>query len=92
MQHFFFFPDGSQGLKKSQVVDWYLEQIQDSIDSEEELLERKTIIDKVIERLIYKDNILIPLHSTQTQETEEETEEEEEDPVLIVHPNYIPQL
>lgn len=80
-------------MKKSQVVDWYLEQIQDSIDSEEELIERKTIIDKVIERLIYKDQILIPLHSVQRTEAEDEQEEEEEeDPVLVVHPNYIPQL
>lgn len=50
----FFFAEESQRLKKSQVVDWYLEKIQDTIDSEEELIERKMIIDKVIERLIYK--------------------------------------
>lgn len=41
-------------MRKSDVVDWYLEQIQDTIDTEQELIEKKTIIDKVIERLIYK--------------------------------------
>lgn len=32
---------------------WYLDQIQDQIDSEEELLERKNFIEKIIDRLTY---------------------------------------
>jgi DNA replication licensing factor MCM6 len=43
----------SEGLKRSDVVAWYLEQVQDQIETEEELLERKTLVEKVIDRLIY---------------------------------------
>lgn len=32
---------------------WYLDQIQDQIDSEEELLERKNFIEKIVDRLTY---------------------------------------
>ena len=41
------------GIKKSELVAWYLDQIQDQIDSEEELLERKALAEKVIDRLLY---------------------------------------
>lgn len=77
-----------QGMRRSQVVEWYLEQIQENIDTEQELIERKTIADKVIDRLIYKDQILIPLNTGQRPGTDEE----EEDPIIVVHPNYIPKL
>lgn len=43
----------SEGLKRSDVVAWYLEQVQDQIESEEELLKRKALVEKVIDRLIY---------------------------------------
>ena len=44
----------NEGVKKSEVVNWYLEQISEDIETEEELLERKSIVDKVIHRLIHK--------------------------------------
>ena len=43
-----------EGVKKSEIVNWYLEQISEDIDSEEELIERKNVVDKVIHRLIHK--------------------------------------
>jgi DNA replication licensing factor MCM6 len=43
----------SEGLKRSDVVAWYLEQVQDQIETEEELVERKALVEKVIDRLIY---------------------------------------
>lgn len=43
----------SEGLKRSDIVGWYLEQVSDSIESEEELIERKTMIEKVLDRLVY---------------------------------------
>lgn len=43
----------SEGLKRSDLVGWYLEQIADMIESEEELIERKSMIEKVIDRLVY---------------------------------------
>lgn len=43
----------SEGIKKSELINWYLEQIADQIESEEELIERKTLIEKVVDRLMY---------------------------------------
>lgn len=42
-------------MRKSAVVSWYLEQLvaQGQIESEDELLERKTLLEKVIDRLMY---------------------------------------
>ncbi|XP_060824448.1 DNA replication licensing factor Mcm6 [Bombus pascuorum] len=74
--------DTKGGLKKSELVAWYLDQIQDQIDSEEELLERKNFIEKIIDRLTYHDQIIIPL-------TTRDEKDEENDPLLVVHPNYI---
>lgn len=42
----------SDGLKKSHILDWYLNEISDDIESEEELVEKKKLVEKVIERLI----------------------------------------
>lgn len=42
----------SEGLKRSKIIDWYLNEISDDIDSEEELFEKKTLVEKVIDRLI----------------------------------------
>lgn len=53
MHTFFYVEDAKGGLKKSELVAWYLDQIQDQIDSEEELLERKNFIEKIIDRLTY---------------------------------------
>lgn len=45
----------SAGMRKSAVVSWYLEQLvgQGQIEDEDELLERKTLVEKVIDRLMY---------------------------------------
>jgi DNA replication licensing factor MCM6 len=40
-------------MKKSELVNWYLEQIVDQIESEDELAEKKALVDKVIDRLMY---------------------------------------
>lgn len=44
--------DGYMGVRQSEVVNWYLEKMADQIDTEEELIERKTLVDKVIDRLV----------------------------------------
>lgn len=51
--------DYKGGIKKSELVAWYLDQIQDQLDSEEELLERKGFIEKIIDRLTYHVRILL---------------------------------
>jgi len=45
--------DNKGGIKKSELVAWYLDQIQEQINSEDDLLERKNFIEKIIERLTY---------------------------------------
>ncbi|KAJ9596650.1 hypothetical protein L9F63_012347, partial [Diploptera punctata] len=77
----------SEGLKRSDVVTWYLEQIQEQIESEEELVERKGLVEKVIDRLIYHDQVIIPLMRTGL--TGDEDGSGDSDPLLVVHPNYI---
>lgn len=45
--------DGKGGIKKSDLICWYLDQIQEELETEEELIERKNYIEKIIDRLIY---------------------------------------
>lgn len=40
-------------LKKNAVVNWYLKEIESEIDSEEELINKKGLIEKVIHRLVH---------------------------------------
>jgi len=40
-------------LKKTAVVNWYLKEIESEIDSEEELVNKKGLIEKVIHRLVH---------------------------------------
>ncbi|KAG6461066.1 DNA replication licensing factor Mcm6 [Manduca sexta] len=82
----------SSGMKKSAVVSWYLEQLvaQGHIESEDELLERKTLVEKVIDRLMYHDQVIIPLSTTGLKSTQKSADQEvEDDPLLVVHPNYV---
>ena len=82
------------GMKRSDVVTWYLEQVADQIESEDELISRKNLIEKVIDRLIYHDQVIIPLKTTELRQPGKsprrtEDEDEQDDPLLVVHPNYI---
>jgi len=70
---------------KSQVIDWYLNEISGDIDTEEELLEEKVMVEKVLDRLIYNDFIIIAINNRTKGKS---GEEEEEDPFLVIHPNY----
>lgn len=40
-----------------QVIEWYLEEISSEIETEEELVEHKTLVEKVVDRLIYQDQV-----------------------------------
>uniref|UniRef100_A0A3P8WSM9 DNA replication licensing factor MCM6 n=1 Tax=Cynoglossus semilaevis TaxID=244447 RepID=A0A3P8WSM9_CYNSE len=74
-------------LKKSAVVNWYLKEIESEIDSEEELVNRKGMIEKVIQRLVDYDHILIELSQAGLKGSESESSEGEG--VLVVNPNYV---
>lgn len=44
----------SEGIRRSDIISWYLETVvADQIETEEELVERKTLIEKIVDRLIY---------------------------------------
>nr|XP_057923280.1 DNA replication licensing factor MCM6 isoform X1 [Doryrhamphus excisus]XP_057923282.1 DNA replication licensing factor MCM6 isoform X2 [Doryrhamphus excisus] len=73
-------------LKKSAVVNWYLKEIESEIESEEELINKKGLIEKVIHRLVHYDHILIELSQSGLKGSEPASTEEV---VLVVNPNYI---
>ncbi|KAL3267188.1 hypothetical protein HHI36_011325 [Cryptolaemus montrouzieri] len=79
--------ENSEGMHRSDLVEWYLNRIADQIESEDELLEKKELIEKVIDRLIYHDNVIISLKKLDLKASKQD--EEDDDPVLVVHPNYI---
>lgn len=77
------------GVRRIDLVNWYLEQVDDEMDNEDDIIERKTLIEKVIDRLIQHDQVIIPMRTTEYRSKQTETEEEEANPVLVVHPNYV---
>ena len=74
--------DADNTPKRSDVVNWYLEELSTEIESQEELIEHRQIVEKVVDRLIYQDQVIVPLTNTKKGA-------EENDPFLVVHPNYI---
>jgi DNA replication licensing factor MCM6 len=65
-------------MKKSALVRWYL----GVMEGEDDLIERKLLVERLIDRLITHDCVLIPI------ELADETMDED-DPVLVVHKNYL---
>uniref|UniRef100_A0A8D2J549 DNA replication licensing factor MCM6 n=1 Tax=Varanus komodoensis TaxID=61221 RepID=A0A8D2J549_VARKO len=80
--------DDDSSLKKSEIINWYLKEIESEIDSEEELINKKKIIEKVIHRLTHYDHILIELTQTGLKDSTE-GQSFDEDPYLVVNPNYL---
>lgn len=79
----------SEGVRRDDLVNWYLEQIGEEIESEDDLIERKTLIEKVIDRLVNHDQVIIPLRTTTFRSKQSDAEDEESNPLLVVHPNYV---
>lgn len=86
----------SEGLRKSELIQWYLEQTAHEIDTETELIQKKMICEKVIEKLITVDHILIELKSHETDPSslkekmiEDGESQAEEDNILVVHPDFM---
>ena len=44
--------DEEGSLKKSELVNWYLKEMESEIETEEELISKKTLFEKVLHRLI----------------------------------------
>ncbi|KAI7850907.1 MCM2/3/5 family-domain-containing protein [Circinella umbellata] len=79
------------GIRKSDLVLWYLEQREEQIDSVDAYELEKTLIEKVIKKLSK------PVHETlleinQGAEygiTSNEEDEDEHDPIIMLHPNCV---
>ncbi|XP_041102563.1 MCM6 minichromosome maintenance deficient 6, like [Polyodon spathula] len=82
--------DDESSLKKSELVNWYLKEMESEIDTETELIAKKNLIEKVLHRLIHYDHVIIELTKTGLKKVTDEGEEPtmEEDPFLVVNPNY----
>ncbi|NXD76960.1 MCM6 factor, partial [Halcyon senegalensis] len=80
--------EDDSALKKSELINWYLKEIESEIESEEELINKKKIIERVIHRLTHYDHILIELSQSGLRGSREE-ETFDEDPYLVVNPNYL---
>jgi DNA replication licensing factor MCM6 len=75
------------------LIAWYLNEIESTIENEDQLNEQNVLIEKILHRLINYDNVIIQLDKMGLKTAEEPTEQmqhDEADPILVVHPNYIP--
>lgn len=79
----------SEGIRREDLINWYLEQVGDEIESEDDLIERKTLIEKVIDRLINHDQVIFPLRTTTLKQKQIDADDEDSNPLLVVHPNYV---
>jgi len=73
------------GVRRDDVVQWYLLEKEAELETEAQLLETKELVEKVLDRLIYKDQIVIPLTHTGLRGTGHD----EDNALLVVHPNYV---
>ena len=91
----------AEDVRRSDVLNWYLMTILNQAGediSQDDMLEKKQICEKVLDRLAYQDNVLVPISktglkgsgaaATATESGDGEEEQPQEDPILIVHPNY----
>lgn len=47
-------------MHKSELIAWYLREIENEVESEQELLEKKTLVEKVIDRLVHVVSVDLP--------------------------------
>ncbi|XP_065132772.1 MCM6 minichromosome maintenance deficient 6, like [Paramisgurnus dabryanus] len=83
--------DEEQSLKKSELINWYLKDMESEMESESDLIARKNLIERVLHRLIHYDHIIIELTKTGLKKMGQDGVEPvvEEDPFLVVNPNYV---
>lgn len=86
--------ESTSGVRKSELITWYLNEIESQIENEQQLIEQKALIEKIIHRLINYDNVIIKLDKQGWKSSEKSDDgstglTEEADPILVVHPNYV---
>jgi DNA replication licensing factor MCM6 len=75
--------DEPSGMTKSSLLEWYMSQIENELQTEEDFHQRRREVSAVVERLVHKDGVLIELGVRREDSAEF-------DPILVVHPNYVP--
>ncbi|XP_061432588.1 zygotic DNA replication licensing factor mcm6-A-like isoform X2 [Lethenteron reissneri] len=79
-------------VRRGELVEWYLKEIESEIETEAELVTKKTVVEKVIYRLVHYDHVLIEIAQTglgQRRRGEGDEVVQEEDPFLVVNPNFV---
>jgi len=79
----------TEDVRKKDLVAWYIEEVTNDIESQEEIVEKKQIVEKVLDKLAYNDNVLVPLSKTGLKTGTVDEGATEDNPILIVHPNYV---
>merc|ERR1712223_967667 len=59
----------TEDVRKKDLGAWYIEEVTNDIESQEEIVEKKQIVEKVLDKLAYNDNVLVPLNSKQGLKT-----------------------
>ncbi|ORZ17062.1 DNA replication licensing factor mcm6 [Absidia repens] len=92
------------GLSRSELVTWYLEEMEEDLKSVEDYTREQSIVDRVINRLIKKDRVLIAINeSTEFQQEQSATADSSitsgdeaaepqgttSDPIIMLHPNFV---
>ncbi|KAG0036717.1 MCM DNA helicase complex subunit mcm6 [Podila clonocystis] len=73
------------GLHREALVAWYLEErAQEIIENQQNIEDEEQIIRKIIRRLMKKDQVFLALSDSTA------SAEDSPDPLLVVHPSYIP--
>ena len=45
--------EDSSGMRRSEVVNWYLKEIEGEIDSVEQLADKKALVERILDRLMH---------------------------------------
>jgi len=79
-------------LRRSEIVDWYLHQCVGEIATESELIKRKQLCEKVLDRLVKTDHILMEIREDgQIIDPTDEIlkADAEEDRLIIINPHFL---
>jgi DNA replication licensing factor MCM6 len=81
--------DKLPGMKKSELIEWYLQQCCESneIETEAELIKRKEICERVVDRLIRKECLLLELRDDGSIVDQNAAREEDVDFMIMVNPH-----
>ncbi|KJE89350.1 MCM complex subunit Mcm6 [Capsaspora owczarzaki ATCC 30864] len=79
--------ENDPGLKQSELINQYLEEIEAELHSEADLIAERNLVSLIIRRLVNEDKILLVVSTY--DEANRVVELPEDDRVLEVHPNYV---